>query len=602
MRVRQIYIAAALLVMVGCGSSAGKVFSPQAIYEDKGSLLVTSTHSGSIARISEDGQLICSSPNLGVGVNDLEIVGDKIWAVAGDASGEIIELERESLQPINRQNIGHTPSDIVVDSKRGLIWVLLRHQGKLVAIDNSTFEDKHTIDVGREPSTMVLFDGGDKLLIGGNLPEQAATSFPISSLLRIVDLSQGKVQQIISLPNGSTDLKAITTDRDGRYGYITHLIARYQLPTNQVDRGWMSTNAMSIIDLKDRKLLSSVLLDTPQRGAANPWAVEVSDDNRQLFVALSGSHQVAVIDRDLLHKRLDSYYEGKPTSHSSRDVSQIVNDASFLYGIRYFVDSNGKGTRDIAQIGDRLYASNYFTGDINYINTKELVANSTMTNLYSSPNSLMQSAKGRGEMAFHDATLCFQQWQSCASCHPNDARTDGVNWDLMNDGVANPKSTKSMLFAHQSAPAMVTGIRADAQTAVRSGFKHIFFAKVNPKVASEVDQYLSSLDAQQSPYTLAGDQLSPQAMRGEQIFAKECAACHSGNLYTNQKQYPISWSTSTESGRKMDVPTLREVWRTAPYLYDGRAYTMQEALSVHSNLDSYTEQQKEDLALYVLSL
>ena len=52
---------------------------------------------------------------------------------------------------------------------------------------------------------------------------------------------------------------------------------------------------------------------------------------------------------------------------------------------------------------------------------------------------MLASAEGRGNMYFHDATLGFQGWQSCASCHPNDARADGLNWDLLNDGLGNPK-------------------------------------------------------------------------------------------------------------------------------------------------------------------
>ena len=30
-----------------------------------------------------------------------------------------------------------------------------------------------------------------------------------------------------------------------------------------------------------------------------------------------------------------------------------------------------------------------------------------------------------------------------------------------------------------------------------------------------------------------------------------------------------------------DTPTLREVWRTAPYLFDGRAATMEEVFEIH---------------------
>ena len=46
----------------------------------------------------------------------------------------------------------------------------------------------------------------------------------------------------------------------------------------------------------------------------------------------------------------------------------------------------------------------------------------------------------KGELYFRDARLCFQQWLSCATCHP-DGRTDGLNWDLLNDGLGNPKDT-----------------------------------------------------------------------------------------------------------------------------------------------------------------
>lgn len=52
----------------------------------------------------------------------------------------------------------------------------------------------------------------------------------------------------------------------------------------------------------------------------------------------------------------------------------------------------------------------------------------------------------------------------------------------------------------------------------------------------------------------------------------------------------------------MDVPALNEVWRTAPYLYDGRSYTMQEMLKVHGPAETLSENELNDLAEYVLSL
>ena len=113
---------------------------------------------------------------------------------------------------------------------------------------------------------------------------------------------------------------------------------------------------------------------------------------------------------------------------------------------------------------------------------------------------MLVSAEGRGNMYFHDATLGFQGWQSCASCHPNDARSDGLNWDLLNDGLGNPKNTKSLLLSHYTPPCMVTGIRANAEIAVRSGIKYILFAVAPASVADDMDAYLRSLKPLPSPY------------------------------------------------------------------------------------------------------
>jgi cytochrome c peroxidase len=58
---------------------------------------------------------------------------------------------------------------------------------------------------------------------------------------------------------------------------------------------------------------------------------------------------------------------------------------------------------------------------------------------------------------------------------------------------------------------------------------------------------------------------------------------------------------------KFDTPTLVEVWRTAPYLYDGRAANIKEVLTTHNPDDKHgltsnlTNNEIEDLAQFVLS-
>ena len=60
--------------------------------------------------------------------------------------------------------------------------------------------------------------------------------------------------------------------------------------------------------------------------------------------------------------------------------------------------------------------------------------------------------------------------------------------------------------------------------------------------------------------------------------------------------------------KEFDTPTLRELWRTSPYLHDGSAATIRDVLTArnpkdeHGKTSQLTAQQIDDLAEYLLSL
>jgi mono/diheme cytochrome c family protein len=180
-----------------------------------------------------------------------------------------------------------------------------------------------------------------------------------------------------------------------------------------------------------------------------------------------------------------------------------------------------------------------------------------------------------------------------------------LNWDLANDGYGSPRSAKSLLYSHYTPPVMITGVRADAETAVRAGFKFIQFSIRTEEDANSVDEFLKSVEHVPSPYLVNG-QLSTNAQEGKTIFQSRCAYCHSGEYYTNMQKYDVG--TGRSGDPNLDTPTLSEVWRTGPYLQDGRAATMEEVLTTynpsnqHGTTSDLSSQQKGDLAEYVLSL
>jgi cytochrome c peroxidase len=266
------------------------------------------------------------------------------------------------------------------------------------------------------------------------------------------------------------------------------------------------------------------------------------------------------------------------------------------------------GPRALAVIGSRVFVAGYFSDSLDVVDLARPDAAVVSINL-SRENALPLTRLG--EAVFNDATICHQGWLSCATCHGDDARTDGLDWDLPNDGIGNPKKARSLLFSQVTPPVMSLGIRANAAVAVRAGFRNSLFSLQPEEMPAAIDAWIAALKPVPSPH-LVGGSLSPAAQRGEQLFHSRkvgCADCHAGDLFTDLGSYDVGTrGTFDRPGDVFDTPTLREVWRTAPYLHDGSAATLREVITTRNRTDQHGSTSQlapweiEDLLAYVLSL
>jgi mono/diheme cytochrome c family protein len=482
----------------------------------------------------------------------------------------------------------------------------------------------------------------------------------VASTVSVIDLAREEVCKQIPLPNGSTLLRDVRISPDGRYAVVTHTLAHFHLPTTQVDRGWINSNAASLIDVAELRLINTVLLDNIDSGAANPWAATWSLDGKTLCISHAGTHELSVINFPALLAKLARFREVADTNApndslaASRTAADVPNDLSFLVGLRQRIKLSeaDRGPRAVALAGTTAYIANYFSDSLSLIDfaspnpsAKSIdlsaVASPVAAGILpaskprfqprgtqwamAKPNSRTKtplSATGgaitsrttvihRGESLFNDATICFQGWQSCASCHSSDARVDGMNWDNLNDGIGNPKNSKSLLHAHRTPPSMWLGVRSNAYVAVRAGIRNSMFTVQPPEVAEAIDEYLRSLQPIASPYLIKG-RLSSAAERGRKLFFSEavgCSDCHKGALYTDQKRHDVGTAGQFDQPTdRFDTPSLIELWRTAPYLHDGSALTIRAVLTTrnprnrHGYVSDLTPEQLKDLEAYVLSL
>jgi mono/diheme cytochrome c family protein len=220
-----------------------------------------------------------------------------------------------------------------------------------------------------------------------------------------------------------------------------------------------------------------------------------------------------------------------------------------------------------------------------------------------------------GKQLFYDALdtrLARDAYISCASCH-NDGGQDGRTWDPtgFGEGLRNTVNLRGRAggegFLHWSTTfdevqdfegqirnlAGGSGLMSNALFNAGTRSQPLGDAKAG--LSPDLDAlaaYVASLNAfAQSPWRAAGGALTPAAALGKQVFqAKGCASCHGGAAFTirgNANPQDIG-TIDADSGSRLggpltgiDVPTLRDVWATAPYLHRGQAATLADAVRAH---------------------
>jgi YVTN family beta-propeller protein len=593
--------ALALVLMTTVWADETQYLSPLAVAAHGETLYVTEFTANQIAVVDATTNQVTQTIAVSNAPSGVAISSDGQWlyATVGGPEGHVLEIEAKTGNVVATLPAGHTPTAPVLHPDGKSLFVCNRFSNDVSVFDLTSNETVKRIPVTREPFAAAITPDGSRLFITNLIPAGSADADYVAAIVDVIDTVTLEPMASIRLPNGSTGLHGICISPDGRYAYVTHILARYQLPTTQLERGWINTNAVSVIDAGANTLVNTFLLDDVDLGAANPWGIACTADGKWLCVAHSGADELSVIDREALHGRLDG-------AVSAGTADTVPNDLAFLVNMRQRHKLKGKGPRGIVFIESRVYLAEYFSGSLGVVKIDE-----------ERPGAIQSVALGdepaitvarAGEMFFHDATVCFQQWQSCASCHPGDARVDALNWDLLNDGMGNPKNNKSLLLSHETPPAMITGIRDTAEVAVRAGIRHILFNVLPEEHAVSVDEYLKSLKPVPSPWLEQGA-LTPAAQRGQEVFeSARCSRCHPAPLFTDMKQHDVGTGTGREENARFDTPTLVEVWRTAPYFYDGRASTIEGMLTTfnaddrHGHTSTLSEQQLDDLITYVLSL
>ncbi len=322
-----------------------------------------------------------------------------------------------------------------------------------------------------------------------------------------------------------------------------------------------------------------------------------------LFTTLEGNRAVAVCDamtrRELLRIDVGRAPQGITLSPDGRTLF-----------VQNFMDRT-VGVYNVSSVIDGLETPPPTLGTLAAIATERLT-----------PSVLL------GKQLFYDASdsrVSFQQYLSCAACHHEGAE-DGRVWDFtgMGEGLRNTISLRGRSGTGHG-PVHWTGNFdeiQDFENQIRSLSRgtgllaaanpHASLGAPNAGRSPDLDAlaaYVSSLTVDDaSPHRLASGALTAEAQTGKTIFAaKNCASCHSGANFTNSALNsfrnigtikPASGTRLSAPLTGLDVPTLRGLWNSPPYLHDGSAPTLAAAVTAHQGL-SITPSELTSLVAYL---
>jgi YVTN family beta-propeller protein len=409
-------------------------------------------------------------------------------------------------------------------------------------------------------------------------------------------------------------LNAVAISPDGKTAWVPS-------KKDNIARGKLRDGLNLDFQTSVRAIISKIDLDT---GREIPGS-QVDIDNTSLaraavfhptgsflFVALETSREVAVID-PARHRELFRFPVGR-----SPNALAISPNGRTLY-VHNFMDRS-VSVIDLTQLLNRGQKS------VTTVATVRTIAKEKLDEIVF-----------RGKQLFYDAAdprLSRDKYMSCAVCH-DDGEDDGRTWDFtgFGEGLRNTATLKGkggMMhgFLHWSANFdEVQDFEGQIRTfAGGTGLMDsgTFFAGTRSKPLGDrkagfspdldaLAAYVSSLTrSPASPFVARSGKLTVAQKAGKKVFdAKGCGTCHAGSRFTisgNASKLRNIGTIDKAAGKRLagplkgiDVPTLRGIQATAPYLHDGSAATIGQAIGRHRGV-KLTKPQLNRLVAYLKTL
>jgi len=518
--------------------------------------------------------------------------------VANSWSDSISEVDTATLEVARTLPAGFEPNAVIPDREGRFLFVANRISSDVSVVDLATGLETKRLLAGRGASYLALSPDGSRIYCTHIYPKIGKFRAPLESEITVIDAVQQIVADRYSLHNAA-GVFHLAFSADGRLGMAAQMRPKNLVPLAHVEHGWVIGNSISLFG-EDIGEVVQIPIDELDRYYTPPFAIAMAPDKSTAYVSTTGSDSVTVID---IHSLLSLIHSLGPAER--RALANDLSASANYVAARIPVGHAPKGLI-LSADGKRLYVANR-TGDT--VSVVDTAARRVISEL--SLDAPAPTPERRGERSFYNAGFAFQGHFGCANCHI-EATFDGLSWDLEPDGFGKDYVDNRLLEdVADTAPFKWNGGNPNLETECGPRTEKFFYRSesYDGYQLSDLVSFIKSMPLRPNRYR--SSELTPPQERGKAIFERtrrkdgtpipatnQCAVCHSGPHYTNQKLANVGTVKPTDRSPLIDVPQLSNIALTAPYLHDGSARSLEEIWTVFNPNDTHgvsNDLQKDEL-------
>ncbi len=521
----------------------------------------------------------------------------------------VIDLEEESV--IRTFEVGPGPSGIVLDKEDKFLYVNNSFSGNMSILDVAEGKEIRRIPTGNFPMGISLSPDGSKVYVSHR--RSRSTGFrdtPVTEVA-VVDTKYKRVVDRKMIESAHI-MENIDLTPSGDLAVFTLIRPKNLVPSTQIERGFMITEGIGIIETGEYGKIAQLLLDEPNRYFADPYDVLISADGKRAFVSHAGVDYISVIDLDKIREIIaenDQETLNTLANHLGMSPKFVVK--------RIKTGPNPKGL-SLSPDGNSLFVAERFADKISVIDTRSLEIQHRID--LEGPETI--TLVRQGGRLFFNAGRTFQDQYSCSTCHP-DGSEDGVTWDLTGTG-RNMENTITLRELSNTSPFKWNGKNISVYMQCGMRFSR-FVTRTESFDPDELNALVAfifqKLENPPNIYQMPGRELTEAQKRGKEIFERthtncgreiperdRCVSCHPAPYFTDRSSADVGSKFETDTEEIFDTPKLNNIVDTPPYLHDGRAQTLEEIWTIYAEDDTHgyvndmTKQQLNDMIEYLRSI